>query len=193
LKFGEARGRRPVCAERRHQHRLVLFDKPGTGLSDPVPAAPTIDQRTADVVAVMDAVGSERAVVGGYSEGGVPATTLTATRPERVEALVLLSTHRSRTPWRRSSRRSSVATSTNASPVRHSCRFAARTTTTVVFTDLVDSTRQLAQLGDATWRTVLAEHAVTTRTSVTPQQPRSPHDRGSSTACCCRRRVARRT
>lgn len=72
--------------------RVILFDKPGTGLSDPIPAAPTIDQRTADIVAVMDAAGSERAAVLGYSEGGLPAMVLAATRPERVEALVLLET-----------------------------------------------------------------------------------------------------
>jgi pimeloyl-ACP methyl ester carboxylesterase len=72
--------------------RVVLFDKPGTGLSDPVPAVPTVDQRTADVVAVMDTVGSEQAVIVGYSEGGFPAMTLAATQPNRVEALVLLST-----------------------------------------------------------------------------------------------------
>ena len=70
--------------------RLILFDKPGTGLSDPVPAAPTIDQRTADLVAVLDAVGSERATLIGYSEGGIPSVVLAATRPERVESLVLL-------------------------------------------------------------------------------------------------------
>ena len=72
--------------------RLILFDKPGTGLSDPIPAAPTIDQRTDDVVAVMDAAGSDRAVVVGFSEGGFPAMMLAATRPERVEALVLAET-----------------------------------------------------------------------------------------------------
>ena len=72
--------------------RLILFDKPGTGLSDPIPAAPTIDQRTADIVAVMDAAHSERAVVVGYSEGGLPAIMLAATRPDRVQALVLLET-----------------------------------------------------------------------------------------------------
>ena len=32
--------------------RVILFDKPGTGLSDPIPAAPTIEQRTSDLVAV---------------------------------------------------------------------------------------------------------------------------------------------
>ena len=72
--------------------RVILFDKPGTGLSDPVPAAPTIDQRTADILAVMDAAESERAVVVGYSEGGLPAMMLAATHPGRVEALVLLET-----------------------------------------------------------------------------------------------------
>jgi class 3 adenylate cyclase len=70
--------------------RLILFDKPGTGMSDPVPAAPTIDQRTADVVAVMDAAGSERATLLGYSEGAIPCVVLAATLPQRVEALVVI-------------------------------------------------------------------------------------------------------
>jgi pimeloyl-ACP methyl ester carboxylesterase len=73
-------------------NRVILFDKPGTGLSDPIPAAPTLEQRTADLLAVLDAVGSERAVVLGYSEGGLPSMVLAASHPERVEALVLLAT-----------------------------------------------------------------------------------------------------
>jgi pimeloyl-ACP methyl ester carboxylesterase len=72
--------------------RVILFDKPGTGLSDPIPAAPTIDQRTDDIVAVMDAAGSDKAVIVGYSEGGFPAMMLAATQPRRVAALVLLET-----------------------------------------------------------------------------------------------------
>ncbi len=72
--------------------RVILFDKPGTGLSDPIPAAPTVDQRTADIVAVMDAARSEQAVVIGYSEGGIAAMMLAATQPQRVAALVLLET-----------------------------------------------------------------------------------------------------
>ncbi|HEX4903067.1 MAG TPA: adenylate/guanylate cyclase domain-containing protein [Acidimicrobiales bacterium] len=72
--------------------RVILFDKPGTGLSDPVPAAPTVEQRADDIVAVLDAVGSERAIVVGFSEGGFASQLLAATRPERVEALVLVST-----------------------------------------------------------------------------------------------------
>jgi class 3 adenylate cyclase/pimeloyl-ACP methyl ester carboxylesterase len=72
--------------------RLILFDKPGTGLSDPVAGAPTIEQRMGDIEAVLDAVGSERAALIGYSEGGLPSAMFAATHPERVEALILLST-----------------------------------------------------------------------------------------------------
>ena len=49
--------------------RVIVFDKRGTGLSDPVGAAPTFDERMDDVRAVMDAAGSERAVLVGYSRG----------------------------------------------------------------------------------------------------------------------------
>src|SRR5688572_5406215 len=52
--------------------RLILFDKRGTGMSDRVPEAalPTLEQRMDDVRAVMDATGSERAALLGFSEGG---------------------------------------------------------------------------------------------------------------------------
>jgi pimeloyl-ACP methyl ester carboxylesterase len=72
--------------------RLVLFDKPGTGLSDPVAGPPSLEQRVEDVRVVMDAVGLERASLMGYSEGGAPATMFAATYPERCDALVLLET-----------------------------------------------------------------------------------------------------
>lgn len=71
--------------------RVIMFDKPGTGLSDPVAGAPTIEQRASDVLAVMDAAQSEQAVLIGFSEGGIPSITLAATRPDRMRALVLLS------------------------------------------------------------------------------------------------------
>lgn len=70
--------------------RLILFDKPGTGLSDPVAGAPTVEQRMGDIEAVMDAVESERAVLVGFSEGGTASAMFAATYPERVEALILL-------------------------------------------------------------------------------------------------------
>ena len=74
--------------------RLILFDKRGVGLSDRVPDAqlPTMETRMDDVRAVMDAVGSERAVVFGISEGGPMAMLFAATYPERTIALVLYGT-----------------------------------------------------------------------------------------------------
>ena len=69
--------------------RLILFDKRGTGLSDPVAEAPTLEQRIDDVRAVMDAAGSERAALFGISEGGPMSLLFAATHPERVTALVL--------------------------------------------------------------------------------------------------------
>jgi pimeloyl-ACP methyl ester carboxylesterase len=69
--------------------RLIVFDKRGTGLSDPVTEAPTLEQRVDDVRAVMDAAGSERAALFGISEGGPMSVLFAATHPERVTALVL--------------------------------------------------------------------------------------------------------
>ena len=69
--------------------RLIIFDKRGTGLSDPVTEVPTLETRIDDVRAVMDAVGSERAALLGVSEGGPMSITFAATHPERVVALVL--------------------------------------------------------------------------------------------------------
>ena len=74
--------------------RLILFDKRGMGLSDRVPddRLPSLEVRMDDARAVMDAVGSERAVVFGVSEGGPMATLFAATYPERSIALVLFGT-----------------------------------------------------------------------------------------------------
>jgi len=69
--------------------RLILFDKRGTGLSDPVGEVPTLEQRIDDVRAVMDSAGSERAALFGISEGGPMGVLFAATHPERVTALVL--------------------------------------------------------------------------------------------------------
>src|SRR5438128_11524194 len=70
--------------------RLILFDKRGTGLSDPVPIdqLPTLEQRMDDVRAVMDAVSSERAAIFGASEGGNMSMLFAATYPGRTVALV---------------------------------------------------------------------------------------------------------
>jgi class 3 adenylate cyclase len=72
--------------------RLVMFDKPGTGLSDPVAGPPSLEQRVEDIRVVMDAVALERASILGFSEGGTPAAMFAATHPQRCEALVLVET-----------------------------------------------------------------------------------------------------
>lgn len=69
--------------------RLIMFDKRGTGLSDPVTEVPTLEQRIDDVRAVMDAAGSERAALFGISEGGPMSVLFAATHPDRATALVL--------------------------------------------------------------------------------------------------------
>jgi class 3 adenylate cyclase len=73
--------------------RLIIFDKRGTGMSDPVPPTqpPTLEQRMDDVRAVMDAVGSERAAIFGASEGGQMSMLFAATYPERTVALSIFS------------------------------------------------------------------------------------------------------
>jgi pimeloyl-ACP methyl ester carboxylesterase len=69
--------------------RVVLFDKRGTGLSDRVMNLPVMDERMDDVRAVMDAVGIERAVQFGISEGGSLATLFAASHPERTNSLIV--------------------------------------------------------------------------------------------------------
>jgi pimeloyl-ACP methyl ester carboxylesterase len=71
--------------------RVILFDKRGTGLSDRNVGAPTMEDRMDDVRAVMDEVGSERAAIFGWSEGGTIAAMFGATYPERTRALILYS------------------------------------------------------------------------------------------------------
>jgi class 3 adenylate cyclase len=69
--------------------RLTLFDKRGTGLSDPVTDVPTLEERMDDIRAVMDASGVERGSLVAFSEGVPLAILFAATHPERVNSLVL--------------------------------------------------------------------------------------------------------
>jgi class 3 adenylate cyclase/pimeloyl-ACP methyl ester carboxylesterase len=69
--------------------RLILFDKRGTGMSDRVAGAPSLEERMDDIRAVLEAVGSERAAVFGFSEGAALAALFAATYPRRVWALVI--------------------------------------------------------------------------------------------------------
>ncbi|BCI84972.1 cyclase [Mycobacterium kansasii] len=72
--------------------RILLFDKAGVGLSDPVPRVRTLDERAAEIEAVMDAAGFGKAALIGVSEGGPAAILFAATRPERTRALILTGT-----------------------------------------------------------------------------------------------------
>ena len=72
--------------------RLVVMDQRGVGLSDGAGTIPTIDERVADLAAVADAVGSKRMFLIGHCHGGPPAIVYTASRPERVAGLILMST-----------------------------------------------------------------------------------------------------
>jgi class 3 adenylate cyclase/alpha-beta hydrolase superfamily lysophospholipase len=72
--------------------RLVLYDKAGTGLSDPIAHVPTVEERGEDIRTVLDAVGAEQAVIFGESEGGPSAMVFAASHPERTEALLLFGT-----------------------------------------------------------------------------------------------------
>lgn len=68
--------------------RVILFDKRGTGLSDRVVALSTLEERMDDIRAVMDAVGSQKAVLFGHSEGGSVSALFAATYPNRTISLI---------------------------------------------------------------------------------------------------------
>ncbi len=71
--------------------RVILFDKRGVGLSDRAVGIPTLEERTDDIRAVMDACGSKKAALLGISESAPMCLLFAATYPERVEGLILLS------------------------------------------------------------------------------------------------------
>ena len=77
--------------------RLIVFDKRGTGLSDRE-QTPDLDRRADDLRAVLDAVGSERAVLFGEAEGGALVAFFAATHPDRVLGLILYGS-RARYAW----------------------------------------------------------------------------------------------
>jgi len=85
--------------------RVIVFDKRGTGLSDRVKKIATLEERSDDIRAVMDAARSERAVLMGVSEGGPMSIIFAATYPQRTAGLVLYGTVARSTwapdyPWR---------------------------------------------------------------------------------------------
>jgi pimeloyl-ACP methyl ester carboxylesterase len=73
--------------------RVLVFDKAGVGLSDPVPNVRTLDDRATEIEAVLDAVGFGKAALFAMSEGGPAAIVFAATRPGRTRALILTATY----------------------------------------------------------------------------------------------------
>ncbi len=86
------------------QHRVILFDKRGTGLSDRIVELSTIEERMDDIRAVMDAVQSDKAILFGHSEGGSVSALFAATYPNRTIALITFGVfakrvHSTEYPW----------------------------------------------------------------------------------------------
>jgi len=78
--------------------RLIIFDKLGTGASDPVAHVPTLEERVENMRAVLDAAGSKRAALFGISEGGPMSVLFAASHPDRISALVLYGSFAKSTP-----------------------------------------------------------------------------------------------
>ena len=96
--------------------RLVMLDRRGLGMSDPVPRVPTLEERMDDVRAVMDDAQIPRATLLGVSEGGAMCVLFAATYPERTSSLILLNTFArymrdEAAPWGRSPETSACASS----------------------------------------------------------------------------------
>ena len=91
----DARWAQPEAAAAYHRLasfcRLIMFDRLGTGASDAVPldALPPLEGRWAEIKAVMEAAGSQRAVLFGVQEGGPPAMWGAASDPDWVAGLIL--------------------------------------------------------------------------------------------------------
>jgi class 3 adenylate cyclase len=69
--------------------RVIMFDKPGSGLSDPVTHIPSPEERMGDIRLVLDEVGSQQAVLLGFSEGAAGCVLFATAWPERTRALIL--------------------------------------------------------------------------------------------------------
>ena len=81
-----------VAAAFENDHRLVLYDKRGHGLSEATPAPYALTDHVSDLAALLDHLGVERATIVGLSVGGMIAQGLAALRPDLVERLVLSDT-----------------------------------------------------------------------------------------------------
>jgi class 3 adenylate cyclase len=73
--------------------RLIVMDPRGLGLSDRLTEVPTVDERVADLLAVLDAAETERATLFGNADTGPACIAAAVTHPDRVGALILCGTY----------------------------------------------------------------------------------------------------
>ena len=78
--------------------RVITFDRRGSGLSDPLEGAPTLEEQMDDVLAVMDAAGSKEAAIVATLEGGPMAALFAASHPDRTQSLIMYATF-ARSVW----------------------------------------------------------------------------------------------
>ncbi len=78
--------------------RVITFDRRGSGLSDPLEGAPTLEEQMDDVLAVMDAAGSDEAAIVATLEGGPMAALFAASHPDRTQSLTMYATF-ARSVW----------------------------------------------------------------------------------------------
>jgi hypothetical protein len=180
--------------------QLVIYDKPGTGVSDPIMHVPTLEERVEDVRVVMDAAGFEHSAILGESEAGMARGLINAllridVRPalsaisaptivmHRRGDLVPIAHGRLLADRIPGARMIELAGSDHAiwtedadvivgeiEQLPTGSRAAAepdRVLATVLFTDIVESTRHAAELGDAAWRRLLEQHDELVREQVT--------------------------
>lgn len=88
----------PVTEQFAQATRLIVWDKRGTGLSDPATQVPPLDERMDDLAAVLDAAEAECPAMFGMSEGGPMSLLFAATYPDRVRRLVMYGTMARFTP-----------------------------------------------------------------------------------------------
>lgn len=86
--------------------RVAVFDKAGVGMSDPVPKVRTLDDRAAEIEAILDFAGFVKPAVFAMSEGGAASLILAAKRPERIRALILYGSYAAliNSAWERADR-----------------------------------------------------------------------------------------
>lgn len=149
--------------------RVISFDKHGIGLSDPIPLdrLPPLEEWMDDVRAVLDAIGCHRAAVMGANEGSLMAALFAASYPERVTALVIANPM-ARPAWAPDHPWGFAVGNVDVvideveeflTGTRHHLA-GDRVLSTILFTDIVESTARAVELGDSRWRELLEAHEV---------------------------------